>query len=58
MKINIWITLLILFMLTVLLAPRMSGYLGDGEYNIAWPRAYANWMGLDGRINVPTGAKC
>ena len=60
MKLNVWIVLLVLCILAFVLAPKVSGFLYDsgGEYNVAWPRAYANWMGLDGRINVPTGAKC
>jgi hypothetical protein len=60
MKLNVWIVLAILVVLAFFLAPRASSFLYDsgGEYNVAWPRAYANWMGLDGRIDVPTGAMC
>ena len=60
MKLNIWIILAVLFAAAFLLAPRVSGFLYDsgGDYNVVWPRAYNNWMGLDGYINVPTGAKC
>jgi hypothetical protein len=60
MKLNVWIVLLVLCILALVLAPKVSGFLYDsgGEYNVAWPRAYANWMGLDGYINVPTGAFC
>ena len=60
MKVNAWIVLAILFVLAFLLAPKVSGFLYDsgGDYNVVWPRAYKNWMGLDGRIDVPTGAMC
>lgn len=60
MKLNAWIVLVILFVLAFLLAPKVSGFLYDsgGDYNVVWPRAYNNWMGLDGRIEVPTGAMC
>jgi hypothetical protein len=60
MKFNIWIILAVLFAAAFLLAPRVSGFLYDsgGDYNVVWPRAYNNWMGLDGYIDVPTGAKC
>jgi hypothetical protein len=60
MKLNVWIVLAVLFAAAFLLAPRVSGFLYDsgGDYNVVWPRAYNNWMGLDGYINVPTGAKC
>lgn len=60
MKLNIWIILVVLFAAAFLLAPRVSGFLYDsgGDYNVVWPRAYNNWMGLDGYIDVPTGAKC
>jgi hypothetical protein len=60
MKVNAWIVLAILFVLAFLLAPKVSGFLYDsgGDYNVVWPRAYNNWMGLDGRIDVPTGATC
>ena len=60
MKLNAWIVLSILFILAFLLAPKVSGFLYDsgGDDNVVWPRAYNNWMGLDGRIDVPTGAIC
>ena len=60
MKLNAWIVLAILFILAFLLAPKVSGFLyySGGDYNVVWPRAYNNWMGLDGRIDVPTGAMC
>jgi len=60
MKLNAWVLLAVLFVLAFLLAPRASAFLYDsgGDYNVVWPRAYNNWMGLDGRIHVPTGAKC
>ena len=60
MKLNAWIVLSILFILAFLLAPKVSGFLYDsgGDYNVVWPRAYNNWMGLDGLIDVPTGAMC
>lgn len=60
MKLNVWIILAVLFAAAFLLAPRASGFLYDsgGDYNVVWPRAYNNWMGLDGYIDVPTGAKC
>lgn len=60
MKLNIWIVLVVLFVIAVLLAPRVSGFLYDsgGDYNVVWPRAYNNWVNLDGYIDVPTGAMC
>ena len=60
MKLNAWIVLAVLIVLAFLLAPRVSGFLYDsgGEYNVAWPRAYNNWVNLDGYIDVPTGAAC
>jgi hypothetical protein len=60
MKMNVWITLLILCAVAFLLAPRVSGFLYDsgGDYNVVWPRAYNNWVNLDGYIDVPTGAAC
>jgi hypothetical protein len=60
MKLNAWVLLAVFFVLAFLLAPRASAFLYDsgGDYNVVWPRAYNNWMGLDGRINVPSGAKC
>ena len=60
MKLNAWIVLAVLIVLAFLLAPRVSGFLYDsgGEYNVAWPRAYNNWVNLDGYIDVPTGAMC
>ena len=32
---------------------RKSDYFGEVS-----PRAYADWMGLDGHIDVPIGAMC
>jgi hypothetical protein len=60
MKLNTWVILAILFLLTFLLVPRVSGFLYDsgGDYNVVWPRAYNNWVNLDGYIDVPTGAAC
>jgi len=60
MKLNTLTVLVILFVLAFLLAPRVSGFLYDsgGEYNVAWPRVYNNWVNLDGYIDVPTGAMC
>jgi hypothetical protein len=60
MKLNLWIVLAILFFAAFLLAPRVSGFLYDsgGDYNVVWPRAYNNWVNLDGYIDVPTGAAC
>jgi len=60
MKLNVWVVLAVLFLAAVLLAPRVSSFLYDsgGDYNVVWPRAYNNWVGLDGRIDVPTGAMC
>lgn len=44
----------------ILLTRTASGFLYDsgGDYNVVWPRAYNNWVNLDGYIDVPTGAKC
>jgi hypothetical protein len=60
MKFNVWVLLAVLFAAAVFLAPQVSNFLYDsgGNYNVVWPRAYNNWMGLDGRIDVPTGAMC
>ena len=61
MKLNAWIVLAVLIVLAFLLAPpRVSGFLYDsgGDYNVVWPRAYNNWVNLDGYIDVPTGAMC
>ena len=60
MKLNTWTVLAILFLLSFLLAPRVSGFLYDsgGDYNVVWPRAYNNGVNLDGYIDVPTGAAC
>jgi hypothetical protein len=59
-KMKAWVILAVLFLLAFLLAPRVSSFLYDsgGEYNVAWPRAYNNWVNLDGYIDVPTGAMC
>jgi len=55
-----WIILAVLIVLAFLFAPRVSGFLYDsgGDYNVVWPRAYNNWVNLDGYIDVPTGAAC
>jgi len=55
-----WVILMVLIVLAFLLAPRVSGFLYDsgGDYNVVWPRAYNNWVNLDGYIDVPTGAMC
>ena len=60
MKLNAWIVLAVLIVLAFLLAPRVSGFLYDsgGDYNVVWPRAYNNWVNLDGYIDVPIGAMC
>lgn len=60
MKIDVWVVLAALFVLAFLLRPRASGFLYDsgGDYNVVWPRAYNNWVNLDGYIDVPTGAAC
>ena len=60
MKVNVWMVLIALCLAAFLLAPRVSSFLYDsgGDYNVVWPRAYNKWMGLDGRIDVPTGALC
>ena len=60
MKLNAWIVLAVLIVLAFLLTPRVSGFLYDsgGDYNVVWPRAYNNWVNLDGYIDVPTGAMC
>ena len=60
MKLNAWIVLAVLIVLAFLLAPRVSGFLYDsgGDYNVVWPRAYNNWVNLDGYIDVPTGGMC
>ena len=60
MKLNAWIVLAVLIVLAFLLAPRVSGFLYDsgGDYNVVWPRAYNNWVNLDGYIDAPTGAMC
>jgi hypothetical protein len=60
MKLNVVFILVILCLAAFLLAPRVSGFLYDsgGDYNVVWPRAYNNWVNLDGYIDVPTGAAC
>ena len=60
MKLNAWIVLAVLIVLAFLLTPRVSGFLYDsgGDYNVVWPRAYNNWVNLDGYIDVPTGGMC
>lgn len=60
MKLNIWIVLTVLVAAAFFLAPRASGFLYDsgGDYNVVWPRAYNNWVNMDGYIDVPTGAAC
>ena len=60
MKLSVWVVLAILCLAAFLLAPRVSGFLYDsgGDYNVVWPRAYNNWVNLDGYIDVPTGAMC
>lgn len=60
MKFNTWALLALLILALIFLAPRASAFLFDsgGDYNVVTPQAYANWMGLDGRIDVPTGAAC
>lgn len=57
---KVWIILTILCILVLLLAPRTSGFLYDsgGDYNVVWPRAYNNWVNMDGYIDVPKKAKC
>jgi hypothetical protein len=52
--------LAILIVAAIFLAPRVSNFLYDsgGDYNVVWPRAYNNWVNLNGYIDVPTGAKC
>jgi hypothetical protein len=57
---KVWGVLAFLIVLALLLAPSVSSFLYDsgGDYNVVWPRAYNNWMGLNGRIDVPTGAMC
>jgi hypothetical protein len=57
---KVWIVLAILFLAAVFLAPKVSGFLYDsgGDYNVVWPRAYNNWVNLDGYIDVPTGGMC
>ena len=59
-KMKAWIILAVLIVLAFLFAPRVSGFLYDsgGDYNVVWPRAYNNWVNLDGYIDVPTGAAC
>jgi hypothetical protein len=60
MKFNAWMILAILIVAAIFLAPRVSNFLYDsgGDYNVVWPRAYNNWVNLNGYIDVPTGAKC
>jgi hypothetical protein len=60
MKFNVWIFLAVLIVLAFMLAPRASGFLYDsgGDYNVVWPRAYNNWVDMDGYIDVPTGGMC
>jgi hypothetical protein len=60
MKVNVWMVLAALIVLALLTVPRASGFLYDsgGDYNVVWPRAYNNWVNLDGYIDVPTGAMC
>ena len=57
---NTWIVLAILFLTAFFLAPKVSGFLYDsgGDYNVVWPRAYNNWVNLNGYIDVPTGGMC
>jgi hypothetical protein len=56
---KVWIVLVILLILALLLAPRTSSFLYDsgGDYNVVWPRAYNNWVNLDGYIDVPKKIK-
>ena len=60
MKLNVWAVLAALFVLALFLAPKASGFLFDsgGDYNVVWPRAYNNWVDLDGYIDVPEGEAC
>jgi hypothetical protein len=60
MKLNVWFVLALLIAAAFFLAPKVSGFLYDsgGDYNVVWPRAYNNWVNLDGYIDVPTGAAC
>lgn len=60
MKNSDWVLLAVLIITAFLLARSASGFLYDsgGDYNVVWPRAYNNWVNLDGRIDVPTGAMC
>lgn len=60
MKYNVLALLAVLILVALFLAPTVSNFLYDsgGDYNVVWPRAYNNWVGLDGRIDVPTGAMC
>ena len=52
--------LAVLVILALLMRPNVSEFLYDsgGDYNVVWPRAYNNWVNLDGYIDVPTGAVC
>jgi hypothetical protein len=60
MKLTVWTLLIALVLAALLLSPRVSGFLYDsgGDYNVVWPRAYNNWVNMDGYIDVPTGGKC
>ena len=60
MKMNALTLLLALVIAAFFLAPKVSGFLYDsgGDYNVVWPRAYNNWVNMDGYIDVPTGGKC
>ena len=60
MKINVWMILAALLIMAFILRPQISGFLYDsgGDYNVVLPRAYADWINLDGYIDVPTGATC
>ena len=60
MKLNVWTLLIALVIAALFLSPKVSGFLYDsgGDYNVVWPRAYNNWVNMDGYIDVPTGGKC
>jgi hypothetical protein len=52
MKLNIWLIAVALLTIWYLYF-RQKSY-----YNVVSDAAYADWMGKDGHIFVPTGAKC
>jgi hypothetical protein len=60
MKFTAMTLLFALVIAAIFLSPKVSGFLYDsgGDYNVVWPRAYNNWVNMNGYIDVPTGGKC